>query len=77
MYVYYRETHQKMKNLPKGPLVMFSYFYQLLKHGAIVLITFGTLRYSPSFYSYYYYYYFFIIITSSGDIQPSTVISSQ
>ena len=52
---------------------MFSYFYQLLKHEAIVLITFGTLRYSPSSYSSssYYYYYIFIIITSSGDIRTT------
>ena len=62
------EKHiKKIKNLPKGPLVMFSYFYQILKHGAIVLIAFGTLRYSPSSYSassYYYYYYIIFIIIS-------------
>ena len=54
-----RNKSKKIKNLPKGPLVMFSYFYQLLKHEAIVLITFDTLRYSPSSYSSYYYYYYY------------------
>ena len=52
-----RNKSKKMKNLSKGPLVMFSYFYQLLKHEAIVLITFDT-----AIFSIFLFFFFLLLL---------------